>query len=753
MSTERTEHDAARADPPKKPSTFRTEIRILSVPDLHYDECMFGRMILAIFCMVLLVGRTFAGDVDFRNDLIPVLTKYGCNAGACHGAALGRGGLKLSLYGSNPKLDYDAITRQLQGRRVNRSDPARSLVLLKPTQNIEHGGGLVFDEDSAAAQLVLRWIQQGANDLSSRRLERVDVSPEKSVMESTGDRVQLTSVAYYSDGTKRDVTSWTIFDPEDDGSVEIEDKNIAIAKRRGRHIIVARYLEQVIPIELIVPLTDAAVNLESEPRQNLIDEHVLQSLSTLRIPVSPLVDDATFLRRLTLDLTGRLPSKQQVSRFEEDAVDSRTKQAAERLLDSPEFVEYWTLKVARWLRMKNPSKVRGAHDEGELIAYHSWLRRQLSERVGYDEIARKLVVANGDTTQLGPPNFYRTVAGAREQAEFFSELFMGSRLRCANCHNHPLDRWTQDDYHGLAAIFAKVETGRIVKPKPRGEVIHPRTLEPAQPSIPGEPILAGDVDSRSALADWLTDPDNPYFAKAIVNRLWKSMMGRGLVESVDDFRATNPATHPKLLDELASDFVKNGYDLRRTLRLIATSATYARSPNATARNQEDDRFYSHALRRPLEAEVLADAITDVLGVAEQYGSQPVGTRAIALVNPQTPSKSLEILGRCDRRDSCESATPSVGGLPQKLHLFNGELLNARIGSIGGRLDQAITAKRKPIEIISEFYQVALSRLPTDAERQFWSRELNATHSANETRELLEDFVWSLLTTREFSTNH
>ena len=332
-----------------------------------------------------------------------------------------------------------------------------------------------------------------------------------------------------------------------------------------------------------------------------------------------------------------------------------------------------------------------------------------------------------------------------------SELFMGSRLRCANCHNHPLDRWTQDDYHGLAAIFAKIERGEVLRENPDGKVIHPRTLEPAVARIPGEHFLVDDdTDGREQLADWLTDPSNPYFAKAIVNRLWKRMMGRGLVEPVDDFRDTNPATHPALLDKLAADFIANGYSLRHSLRVIAASDAYARSANATEQNKDDDRFYSHSLRRPLEPEVLADAISDVVGVAGKYGEEPEGTRAVALVNPKTPSLTLDILGRCGRDESCEGSPGTFSGLSQKLQLFNGPLLNARITAEGSRLKRLLDAGKQPAAIIDEFYMVALGRHPRSKERKHWKRQLQ---SVGNKEVFLEDFVWGLVSSREFVTNH
>ena len=685
--------------------------------------------------------------VDFRNDLVPMFTKHGCNAGACHGAAIGRGGFRLSLYGGDPAADYDAIVRRVSGRRVNVAKPNESLIVLKPAEYVEHGGGTVFDYDGESARLLIDWIRQGARYESIRRLNRVEVTPLRHVAESPGESVPLQAVAHYSDGSKRDVTQWTIFAAEDASAVEIDSES-ATSKtiRRGRHIVVARYLSEVVPIEMIVPLTASVVDLAAKSRNNFIDDEILKSLAVLGLEPSPTAADAAFLRRVSLDLTGRLPSAERVNVFLADVEPDKRAALVEELIRSEEFSEYWTFQFAKLLR------IRPQRDDGQgAFTYHRWLASQIRDNVNYKELARSLIMATGDSHTSGPPNFYRTVAGPREQAEFMSELFMGSRLRCANCHNHPLDRWTQNDYHGLAAIFAKIERGRIVSEKPSGRTIHPRTLEPAIQRIPGERFLANDTgDSRKQLADWLTDASNPYFAKAIVNRLWKRMMGRGLVEPVDDFRDTNPATHPALLDKLATDFIENGYSLRHSLRVIATSDAYARSANAIEQNKDDDRFYAHALRRPLEPEVLADAISDVVGIADQYGEEPDGTRAIALVNPKTPSRTLDILGRCGRDESCEGASGAVSGLSQKLHLFNGPLLNARIAAEGSRLKRLWDAEKQPAAIIDEFYMVALGRHPTAQERIYWKRQLQ---SVDKKKAFLEDFVWGLLASREFTTNH
>ena len=697
--------------------------------------------------------------VDFENDLIPIFTKFGCNAGACHGAAAGRGEFNLSLFGGNPQADYEAIVRQLAGRRINLMHPEESLVILKPTAQTSHGGGQVLDVNSEGARLLHNWIRQGATYETLRHLERVEISPQKHVISTFERPVQLHATAHFSDGTREDVTRWTVFTPEDTSAIEI-DTTTAVAKvlRRGRHIILARYLTEVVPIEFITPLNEVpiqnayknnATHTSPESVNTSIDDEILKLLSTLRLPVSPAAADATFLRRVTLDLTGHLPTPEMVSAFLADINTNKRETLVDTLLGSDEFNEYWTLQLAKLLRIGAQER----NTQGAFV-YHQWLSEQIRDGVGYDQIARSVILATGDSHEVGPANFYRTVNGAREQAEFMSELFMGARLRCANCHNHPLDKWTQDDYHGLAAIFAKIESDQIVKVKPSGEVIHPATREKAIPRIPGNRFLSADVaDGRVELVDWLTGQDNPYFAKAIVNRLWKAMMGRGLVEPVDDFRSTNPATHSELLTELADDFVAHGYDLRWTLRRIALSESYARSVDTLPQNATDDRFYSHVLRKPLEPEVLADAISDVLGVPDTYGNEPEGTRAVSLFDPNTESDALDILGRCGRETSCESSAGATDGLQRKLHLFNGALLNARIGVSGSRLDKLMSEGKSPMEIVSEFYLAALGRHPTDTEQQFWAQHIDISASANSQRAILEDMVWSLLTCNEFVTNH
>ncbi|MBL6725820.1 MAG: DUF1553 domain-containing protein [Rubripirellula sp.] len=695
------------------------------------------------------VAKSSASDrVDFVNEVMPVLTKMGCNAGACHGSAAGRGNFKLSLYGGNPQADYEAIVREISGRRINLQKPEESLIILKPTFAIDHGGKFLMDDDDEGTQLLLRWIREGAEMAPHRELERVEFTPRSYFIEKTDVDVQLRAEAFYADGSSKDVTPWTVFSAEDSSAVRIDnDSAVATPLRGGRHIITARYLDSVAPIEIVIPLSNEPVDLAGQPRRNFIDDEVLSLLTTLRLPISPQADESTFIRRVSLDLTGRLPEPDKVTAWLANQDQNKNEELIDELLQTDAFNEYWSYKLAKWLRMGTDP-----NDENGIATYRLWLSNQIEKDVGYDEIARTLILATGDTHDIGPANFYRTVNGPREQAEFVSELFMGSRLRCANCHNHPLDKWTQDDYHGLASIFSKIENAQIVRVRASGDVIHPRTREPAVARIPGEYYLEDKTkDGREDLVDWLTAGDNPYFSKAIVNRLWSSLMGRGLVEPVDDMRDTNPATHPKLLNRLAEDFVASGYRLRPMLKRIVTSATYARSSNTVPGNAEDDRYYSHALRRPLEAEVLADGISYVLNVPAQYQGKANGQRAVTLVDLYTPSRTLDILGRCGREESCESETSISGGLTRNLHLLNGELINARISHEEGRLARLFDADTAPMDIIDELYLVTLSRKPAGATRRFWREQLANVETGEQQQRILEDFLWSLLASSKFNS--
>ena len=705
-------------------------------------------MIATPLIALLSLTATAAAPVDFDTQIVPVLTRAGCNSGACHGSAIGRGGFKLSLWGQRPADDYTAIVHQLEGRRVNLARPEASLLLLKPTGLLDHEGGYLLDESGPGVQRISAWLSQGAQRLERRTLISFDVEPRQAVLPSSGGHVHLAATAHFDDGTHEDVTGWAVFTPLDPAAVAMDETGLAHVRAAGQNIVTVRFLDRLVAVELVVPLADEPIDLSHAPRLNFIDEEINAVLEIMRLPAAPPADDATFLRRASLDLTGAQPTPDDVRAFLSDETPDKRLLLIDRLLASDEYVDYWTYRWATLFQINSRSMNR----EGAL-AFHGWLRGAVAAGTPWNEVVRELLTASGDSFEIGPANFARAAPDARQQAEHVSRALLGARLGCANCHDHPLDRWTQDDYHGLAAVFARLERGRQVRLAERGEVTHPVTGQPAVPRLPGvRYLVASDDDPRDDFADWLTAPDNPHFARAVVNRLWQAMFGRGLVEPVDDLRATNPATHPRLLDRLAADFVDHGYDVRHTLRRIATSAAYGRGETVAA-HRSDDRFYSHARPRPHSAEVMADAIAAVTGVADTYGDLPAGTRAVALYDSLIEAPGLDVLGRCSRTEPCDASAGATAGLARRLHLINGELLNRKITDPDGRLRQLLAAGAVDDEIVETFYLRALGRYPTETENRYWRDQFQAAGDHEERRQRCEDFLWSLLVCREFATNH
>lgn len=488
-------------------------------------------------------------EVDFRNEVMPVLTKFGCNSGACHGSAAGRGNFRLSLYGSRPANDHDSIVHQFQGRRVNLVNVDRSLLLRKPGGALDHEGGFLFDQDERSAVVLKKWLQQGASYRSGDRRQVVSLEADSQplMFAVAGIEHQLTFRARFDDQSTTDVTEWVVVTTPDESAVAVDSQtNLLQIKRAGRHVLIARFLNQVIPVELIIPVSRSAAKIQWQKHRNLVDDRVYNRLNQLGISAAPLADDSMFLRRVTLNLTGQIPTPVAVQSFLEDKSPTKREALIDRLLQSAKFVDYWTFQLAQQLRLRTqPADRVGAK------TYHSWLHDQLKQGTGWDELVRQMLLASGDSHFIGEANFYRTAQGSREQTEFVSEALMGVTLRCANCHDHPFDRWTQDDYHGLAAIFAKTRQGRIIEANPLGLNTHPLTGQPALQQLPGQPVLESKRDGRRAYADWLLAEDNPFFATAMVNRIWKALMGQGLVASVDDLRPSNPATHPELLKQLS----------------------------------------------------------------------------------------------------------------------------------------------------------------------------------------------------------
>lgn len=705
-----------------------------------------------------LPNRAQSSQVDFNNDIVPVLTKLGCNSGACHGSAAGRGEFRLSLYGSRPTTDHDSIVRQFQGRRINLAYPDRSLLLQKPGGELNHEGGYLFGNNEQAAAILKTWIQQGAlrKATTDRRLVNLETDSQPLMFKASAAEHQLNFRAHYDDGTSSDVTQWVVVTTPDESAVSVDSQtNLLRINRAGRHVLIARYLDQVIPVEIIVPFAGSESKIQWQQHRNLVDDHVYHRLNQLGISAAPLADDSTFLRRTRLAITGKLPTLLEVQSFLKDQSPTKRNTLIGKLLEGDDFADYWTFQLAQQLRLRTqPTDRIGAK------TYHVWLREQLQKPAGWDQICRQLLLASGDSHLIGEANFYRTAQGAREQTEFVSEALMGITLRCANCHDHPFDRWTQDDYHGLAAIFAKLRQGRMIEANPLGINTHPVTGQAAIPQLPGKIPLESNKSGRQAYTEWLLAEDNPFFAKAMVNRIWKALMGRGLVEPVDDLRLSNPATHPKLLHQLAADFVDHGYDLRHMITLICDSHAFQRGRSVDAQSDQSSEtqssFYGSRLVQHLSAEVLADAICDVTGMPEVYANEPVATRAIQLFDSQTPSLALDVLGRCSRQESCESTdSGSQVGLASQLHFMNGQLLNEKISATQGRLSQLISSGTNNSNIVEQFYLLSYGRSASAKEMAFWQKQLTTDQrggSKSNRRQKLEDFVWSVLSSKEFQSN-
>lgn len=745
-------------------------------------------------------------EVTFEAEVLPLLTQLGCNAGACHGAATGRGQFRLSLWGSDPSADYAALTQEFQGRRVDVVRPTRSLLLRKPTGDLEHGGGSLLAVDSRPYQVIARWIAAGSPRGKPVRPQSLVVAPARFFFEETPAAAPLRVLATFDNGLIWEVTEWatfTVLDPtairvQPDASLHLsprDDSGVEAvfgveALRPGQHVVLVRYADQVVPFQVVasfpdVPLpqepparrteiaADAGSGLADPPSSlawwdavpetaSWVDRPIEQRLRQLGLPASPPADDAAWLRRLHLDLTGRLPSPERVLAFVESQLRDKREQEVERLLASDAFVDHWTWQLARWLQLRSLPNEAVAFER-----YAAWLRQQVAADVGMDEVMSQLLTAEGDSHVHGPANFSRLPRDAREQAQQVTRVFAGMRLECANCHNHPLDRWTQADFHGLASVFARVGRGRYVEWLPAGAVTHPRTGQPAAARLPGQRDLEPGEDQRAAVVAWLLDPQHDYLARVTVNRLWQALFGRGLVEPVDDLRPTNPGTHPELLAALARDFADHGYRLRHTLRQLVLSETYARSNQVQSWNAQDDRFFSRAYPRLLPAELLVDAIADVTGVPNEWagasgpsadrdppvdGELPVESaanwRAVHWLDAAAEQLTLDTLGRCGLGRDCGDPSTGTVGLAAQLHLLNGDVINQKLRSPVGRLSQQWQQGVSTQEFVRSWVLWAWSREPSSAELALWVERLQC-EDRDEERRRWEDFAWSLLNSRGF----
>jgi hypothetical protein len=696
---------------------------------------------------------------SFRNHVQSVLTKAGCNSGACHGAAAGKKGFKLSLRGYDPQRDYLTLTRQSLGRRIIPSDPGRSLILTKPTGLIPHGGGLRFKPDSLEYRILAEWIAAGSPPPSADdpRLARIEILPPGVIL-SPGATQQLLVLAYYSDGHVADVTRFAKYTASDASVAEVDDGGQVRVMGHGEGAVTAWFSSMVTIASITVPQDNAlgAEIFAQAARHNLIDELVLDKLAQLQIPPSPLVDDAGFIRRAYLDTIGRLPTADETKAFLSDASAEKRHALIESLLARPEFVDYWSYKWSDLLLL-NSEKLPGP----AMWSFYRWIRNHVAADTPWDQMVREILTAQGSTLENGAANFYVLHEEPLDLAETSSVAFLGMSINCARCHNHPMEKWTNAQYYAMANLFARVRTKnapgegeRIVFSSTDGDLIQPSTGKPQPPCpLDSQPMASDDPrDRRAVLADWLTSPENPYFARAIVNRVWANFLGVGLVEAVDDLRLTNPASNQTLHLALARYLVEHHFDLKALMRLILQSATYQRSSEALDQNKADRRFYSRYYPKRLMAEVLLDALAQVTEAPTEFPNYPRNWRALQLPDSNVASYFLRTFGRPERVITCECERTAEPSMVQVLHIANGDSLNAKLEARGNAIDRQLAVGASDEQIVEELYLSALSRLPTPREKSDLLGQL-AGAAATERRQAVEDLYWSVLSSTEFLFNH
>ena len=733
------------------------------------------RIALVIFVCCFPASMALAAEggmrPSFHNDVMAVLSKAGCNAGACHGNKNGKGGFKLSLRGQDPGADFNALTRDLYARRTNPADPDRSLILLKPTAQIAHQGGLRFRPGSMEYQILRNWIAAGTpqDDAAAPLLQQLEVTPSQQVLVEPADRLRIKAVARFSDGSHRDVSNLCVYEQSAE-LAKIASDGLVQRKGMGETAVVVRYLQCQQVVRLAFVPSRPRFAWSAPPSNNYIDDAIFSKLKTLRMNPSGACTDAEFLRRAYLDLLGKLPTRDEATAFLTDSSSAKRSELVNRLLDRPEYPEFWALKWSDVLRNEERTL-----DRKGVAVFHEWIRKSIADDVPIDQFARELISARGSTYTNPPANYYRANRDAATRGEATAELFLGLRLRCATCHNHPFDRWTQDDYYNWADLFARVDYKiienkrtdkndshefigeQVVFEKDKGEVEDPRHGHMPEPKLLGGDVVPDGQDRLDAVAKWITSPANPFFARMQVNRIWFNLMGRGLVDPVDDFRATNPPSHPELLDALAKDFVTHGYDARYLIRLIMATRVYALSSTPNDTNADDEINYSRVVPRRLTAEQLLDAEHDVMGVPATFAGYDQPMRAIDLPGvravtrrtggkPTIADQYLITFGKPQRLLVSECERCSDTTLGQAFDLISGPDTTEMLSSANNRLGRLMAEDESNEQIITELYWAALTRAPSDVELKALSEHV---HHSSTRRAGLEDVAWALLNAKEF----
>ncbi len=703
--------------------------------------------------------------VHFENQVVPVFTKFGCNSGGCHGKADGQNGFKLSLLGFEPREDYEFVAKESRGRRLFAASPENSLLLRKATGAAPHGGGKKLDPGSPFYRVLARWVSQGAGygTTDGGLVTKVEVFPKARLLARGGSQ-QLVVLARHADGTTTDVTRMTQFDTNAPDLAEVSPTGLVTAREvLGTAAVMVRYQSQSDVFRATVPLGAVVAGLPKS--DSFVDALVFQRLVELGLPPSPVCDDATFLRRVTLDIAGRLPTPAEVATFLTDSAADKRAKLVDALLASPDYADYFANKWGAVLRNRRRSD---KDDPRPTAAFRQWIEDGLAANKPYDQFVREVLTVTGAEVEAPPVVWYREVKDPTAAVEDAAQLFLGQRIGCARCHHHPFERWGQQDYWGMAAFFSTFEVKeakaakknkgvenpaeptRVLLKGGKPQATNPRTGKPVPPTgLGAAPVAVGsDEDPRAKLADWMTDPANPFFAKALVNRYWKHFLGRGLVDPEDDMRATNPPTNPELLDALAKSFADSKFDLKALVRTICNSKTYQLSAVANAHNAGDTQNYSRFIPRRLPAEVLLDAVDDVTGVRTKFKKAPADARAVQLPDNMVDSYFLSVFGKPDATSACECERNGGASLAQALHMFNSQEMAAKVA--GKRAQDLARDKRPHPERLGELYVVALGRKPSAEET---AALVAFIEGKADTRAAYEDVVWAVLNMKEFLFNH
>ena len=718
-----------------------------------------------------LLAAEAARPVSFINDVVPVFTKASCNSGACHAkAGQGQNGFQLSLLGFEPQEDYEHLVKEGRGRRLSAPAPEQSLLLLKATSAVPHGGGRRLDPESPGYRLIRDWIAQGMNydQPADPKLVSISVQPARGTLKRKGEQ-QLKVMARFSDGRVKDITKLALYEANDRSMAETDENGrVRILDIPGNVAVMVRFQDKTAVFNASVPLGAPVKHLP--PTKNFIDQLVFANLKQISVPPSPVCDDTTFLRRVSLDIAGRLPTVAEAEAFLASTDPAKRDKLVDALLASPDYADFFANKWTALLKNKRDA----ANDITANFAFHSWVRDSLLANKPYDQLVRQLLAATGTIADNPPVAWYKRVKQPTEQLEDVAQLFLGVRMQCAQCHHHPFERWSQHDYYSMSAFFSQIgrkptaTAGEDVIFHKRGmaQTENKKTKLPVKPAGLGDPALdiPPDEDPRLRLADWMGNKSNPFFAKSLVNRYWKHFFKRGLIEPEDDIRDTNPPSNPELLDALAKHFVESGFDLKAVVRVITQSSTYQLSATPNQHNGVDRQNFSHFYPRRMQAEVLLDSIDQFTGAKTDFADLPAGTRAIALPDNSynRGSAFLKVFGRPEGASVCECERASSASLAQSLHLMNAGDVKAKLTTSGGRAERLAKADKPEAQKIRELYLAAFAREPQSHEQAVAEEYLARPREdaagkplppEQSRRIAYEDLLWALINTKEFLYNH